>query len=109
MARHGVLPEEQERAQPFEVDLDLEIDASGAVASDDVADAVDYGTVLGVVTQILLTERFRLLESLAARVVEAIMVDDRVHAVAVTIRKLRPPVAVDLASAGVRLERRRLP
>ena len=28
MGTHGVLPEEQQRAQPFEVDLDLEVDLS---------------------------------------------------------------------------------
>jgi hypothetical protein len=33
--------------------------------------------------------------------------DGRVRAVAVTVRKLRPPLALDLDSVGVRLELRR--
>ena len=32
---HGALPEEQERAQPFEVDLDVEADLRPATAGQD--------------------------------------------------------------------------
>ncbi|HEY3811318.1 MAG TPA: dihydroneopterin aldolase, partial [Acidimicrobiales bacterium] len=42
---HGVLPEERERAQPFEVDLDLAVDTRAAGRSDALADTVDYGAV----------------------------------------------------------------
>ena len=43
---HGALPEEQDRAQPFEVDLDVEADlAARPGRSDDLADTVDYGAV----------------------------------------------------------------
>ncbi len=45
LGTHGVLPEEQERPQPFEVDLDLEVDLRRAGRSDDLADTVDYGAV----------------------------------------------------------------
>ena len=34
LGTHGVLPEEQQRAQPFEVDLDLELDLRRAGRSD---------------------------------------------------------------------------
>ena len=43
LGAHGVLPEEQQRAQPFEVDLDLELDLRPAGRSDALADTVDYG------------------------------------------------------------------
>ena len=36
---HGALPEEQVRAQPFEVDLDIEVDLRPAGLSDDLDDA----------------------------------------------------------------------
>lgn len=104
---HGVLPEEQARAQPFELDIDLEVDLAGAVASDDVADTVDYGAVAEMAGRVVATESFRLLESLAARIADTVMLDARVEAVTVAVRKLHPPVAGDLASAGVTLTRRR--
>lgn len=104
---HGVLPEEQARAQPFELDVILETDVSAAVASDDVADTVDYGAVAEMAGRVVASESFRLLESLAARIADTVMTDPHVDAVTVAVRKLRPPVAADLASAGVRVTRRR--
>lgn len=104
---HGALPEEQDRAQPFEVDLDVDADLSVAGASDRLADTVDYGAVAAMVAAVVGDERFRLLERLAERVVEQVAgIDPRIRTVTVTVRKLRPPVPVDLASAGVRITRR---
>lgn len=103
----GALPEEQDRAQPLEVDVDIESDQAAAGASDDLDDTVDYGAVCDLVERVITTERFHLLERLAARIAELILSDDRVDAVTVTVRKLRPPVAQLLDSSGVRITRRR--
>jgi dihydroneopterin aldolase len=102
---HGVLAEEQARAQPFEVDLDLDADLAGAGRSDDLADTVDYGTLAERVASVVTGERHALLERLAERIAETALADGRVRSVTVTVRKLRPPVPVDLASAGVRVVR----
>lgn len=107
---HGVLPEERRRAQPIEVDLDMEVDLSAAAASDRLTDTVDYGAVAEVVARTVSGESFALLEALAARVADAVLAEPsarNVREVTVSVRKLRPPVPLDLASAGVRLERRR--
>ena len=48
----GVLPEERDRAQPLEIDLDLWADLSAAGRSDDLADTVDYGAVCGRVAEV---------------------------------------------------------
>ena len=51
-------------------------------------------------------ERHRLLERLATRIADDVLaLDDRLTSVTVTVRKLRPPVPVDLASAGVTITR----
>jgi dihydroneopterin aldolase len=104
---HGVLPEEQARAQPFEVDIDLEVDLAPAAASDDLDDTVDYGGLAESVHRLITTERHQLLERLAGRIADVAMDDERVTAVSVTVRKLRPPVPVDLAWAGVTIRRTR--
>jgi dihydroneopterin aldolase len=103
----GALPEEQERAQPFEVDLDVETDLSAAGASDDLGDTVDYGALCAGVEAIVTGERFALMERMAARIAEDVLADDRVAAVTVTVRKLRPPVPQQLGTSGVRIHRER--
>jgi dihydroneopterin aldolase len=105
---HGALPEEQERAQPFEVDLDLDVDLTAAATTDDLADTVDYGAVTAMAARVVQDERHRLLERVAGRIADDVLAaDGRISAVTVVVRKLRPPVPVDLASAGVRLTRTR--
>ncbi len=102
---HGALPEEQQRAQPFEVDLDVVADLRPAGASDRLADTVDYGALAHAVERVVTEERFQLLERLAERIAEEVRADERVDSVTVTVRKLRPPVAVDLLSAAVTITR----
>ena len=103
---HGVLPEERARPQPFEIDLDVEVDLRPAGRSDALADTVDYGALAEAVAGLVGSERFDLLERLAERIAEEVAsADGRVRSVTVAVRKLRPPVPVDLASAGVRITR----
>ena len=106
---HGVLVEEQERAQPFEVDLDLAVDLRPAGVSDALADTVDYGAVADAVAATVTGPRsFALLEALAWHVADAVLdVDRRITGVTVALRKLRPPLAVDIDTVGVRMVRHR--
>lgn len=103
----GALPEEQERRQPFEVDLDVEADLSPSGRTDDLADTVDYGALCAQVESVVVDERFALMERLAARIAEVVLGDDRIAAVTVTVRKLRPPVPQHLDTSGVRIRRTR--
>ncbi len=43
---HGLLPEERGRPQPFEIDLDVEVDMAPVAASGVLSDTADYGAVL---------------------------------------------------------------
>jgi len=103
----GVLPEERERAQPIEVDLDVVLDLSAATTSDDLDDTLDYGVLCALVDRAVTTERFALLERLAGRLAEVVLADERVTSVTVAVRKLRPPVPQQLRTAGVRITRSR--
>lgn len=111
---HGVLEEEKARPQPFEVDLDLHLDLRAAGASDRLGDTVDYGAVASAVVATVGGPHADLLEHLAERIARAAADAaagpdgrSRLDAVTVTVRKLRPPVPVDLATAGVRIHRLR--
>ena len=48
----GVLPEERERPQPLELDIDIFSDLAAAGESDEMNDTVDYGAVTETVTEI---------------------------------------------------------
>jgi dihydroneopterin aldolase len=104
----GVLPEERERAQPFEVDLDVEVDTAAAGASDTLTDTVDYGELTVRTARVITDERYQLLERVAQRIAEDVLAaDGRIEAVVVTVRKLRPPIPVDVATSGVTIRRTR--
>lgn len=87
--------------------MDIATDLGRSGSSDELDDTVDYGAVCSLVERVITTERFQLLERLAARIVEVVLSDDRVESVSVSVRKLRPPVAQLLDSSGVRIVRTR--
>lgn len=103
----GALPEERERVQPLEVDLDVVADLSVAGRTDDLADTIDYGALAAAVELVITSERFTLLERLAERISEVVLAVDGVLAATVSVRKLRPPVPQQLTTSGVRITRRR--
>jgi dihydroneopterin aldolase len=103
----GVLPEEQQRAQPLLVDLDLVADLAPAGASDNLADTINYAEVAQRVEELVATGRVALLEHLAERIAGVCLDDPRVVEVNVRVRKLRPPVTQLLDTTGVRITRRR--
>lgn len=106
---HGVLDFEQARAQPFEVDLEIEMDLAGAAATDDLARTADYGAVVRSVVTLVESESFRLLETLAEALATRVLEVSAADAVTVEVRKTRPPVPHQLDSAGVRIHRSRGP
>ena len=102
----GALPEEQERRQPYEFDVDLVAELP-AVTTDRLDDTVDYGAVLDRIESVTEAESFQLFERMAERIAEEMLRFDRVVEATVEVRKLRPPVTQDLGSSGIRLTRRR--
>ena len=103
----GVLTEERERPQPFELDIDLEADLAAAGASDNLHDTVDYGVAVAVAEKVVQTEQHLLLERVAHRIAEDLLTLDGVQGVRVTIRKMRPPLPQDVNTSGVTIARRR--
>lgn len=103
----GALPEERDRAQPLEVDLDVEADLTAAGRSDVLADTINYGVLCDVVGRVVAGGEPYLLEHLAELLAAAVLaIDPRIAGVTVSVRKLRPPVPHALQSSGVRIHRR---
>ena len=101
-----MLAQERTTPQPLELDVDLEVDLGPAGMTDDLAATVDYGAVTAEVERVATTARPQLLEHLASQVAAAVLAgDSRIAAVTVALRKLEPPVAQRLSTAGVRIRR----
>jgi 7,8-dihydroneopterin aldolase/epimerase/oxygenase len=99
----GVLAEERDRAQPLIFDLDLVRPFEAAAINDDIAETTNYADVLSLTVRTATEGRYLLLETLAYRVAyEVLALDPEIASVTVSVRKVRPPVAQDVASTGVR-------
>jgi dihydroneopterin aldolase len=85
--RHGVTPEERDRPQEIEIDVELAVDCTAAGASDDIADAVDYTAVYEICERAATQTSFRLLEALAHACLHGIMADARIERATVRVRK----------------------
>ncbi len=108
-ARHGVLPAEALEAQPFEVDVVLEIALAAAGTSDDLARTVDYGDVFRRVRAIVEQgPHVALIETLAERIASDVLAaHPAATAVTVRVRKPRAPLPGVFAWAGVEIRRER--
>ena len=81
---HGVLPFERTEGQLFTADVTLDLGKRGtAIASvtDEIKDAIDYSEVARAVIAVIEGEPVSLIETLAARVSEAVLGFPRVTAV----------------------------
>ena len=102
---HGVFDFEKTDGQEFSVDVRLSGDFSRAASTDRLEDAVDYGAVADLAASIVSTERYDLIEALAARIADAIAGTIAIPCrVEVTVHKPSAPIAHDFTDVTVRAE-----
>jgi 7,8-dihydroneopterin aldolase/epimerase/oxygenase len=90
--RHGATAVERRASRKFEVDVELDVDASAAERTDKLADTIDYSKVAEIIVGIGTGEPHRMLESLARRMVDNIRGRyPAVKRVRLELRKLNPP------------------
>lgn len=105
---HGVYDDEKRDGQDFVVDLRLDLDTRPAAASDDVADTVHYGDLAVSVAAVVAGDPVDLLETLAQRIADVALADDRVARVEVTVHKPQAPIALQFDDVSVTIARSRL-
>jgi dihydroneopterin aldolase len=102
--RHGVLPAEAVLGQPFVLDLDLRVNIADAAASDDLAHTVNYADVHTLCRDIVEKERYALIETLAHRVLSAVLAaHPRVLSATLVLHKPHAPIAGDHAGVAITL------
>jgi dihydroneopterin aldolase len=90
-AHHGDLPEERRLGGHFTIDLELVTDTRRVARTDTLEDAVNYVTIEALARKILEGRSYRLLETLAERLADAILKQPAVLQVTVRVTK-RPPL-----------------
>lgn len=105
--RHGVLASERERGQVFVADVALTVPDETAASTDALADTVDYASLSERLRDVIAGEPVDLIETLAARLAEVCLADERVATVEVTVHKPEVPLRVDVDEVSVTLSRSR--
>lgn len=100
--KHGANPGERDRAQPFHLEIDLDIDLSRAGCSDDLNDTVNYAEVYDDILAIVEQRSYLLLERLASAILDRVLGDPRIARASVAIAK---PDLLDGATPIVRMTR----
>jgi len=106
--RHGVLDEERDWVQPFEVDVELGLGLRPAGRSDDLSKTIDYRVVFAICRDVIEGPSCRLIEALAERIAAAILSEFDASAISeVVVRVRKPKVALpgDLDAASVEIRR----
>jgi dihydroneopterin aldolase len=106
-AYHGVNPEEQTRGQVFTVDVAVEANLHRAGHTDEITDSVDYRDLYARVREVMVQERYRLLEAVAEAVAHRLLEIERIEAVTVCVRKPHVNLGGSLGYAAVEITRRR--
>lgn len=102
---HGVLEHERREGQVFLADVALMVDTRKAADSDDLQDAVDYGTLVMRVREAIESDPVDLIETLAARIADTCLNDTRVRSVEVTVHKPHAPVDATFADVALTIIR----
>lgn len=105
-ANHGVYQEENEQGQNFYVNAVLYTDTSRAGRSDQLELSTDYGEVCLFIHRFMKKRTYKLLESVAEKLAEAILLQfPLIQKLDLEIRKPHAPIPLPFESVSVRITR----
>jgi len=102
---HGVFEHEKRDGQTFVVDLVLGLDTRGAASTDDLHDTVDYGSLVAHVKAAVESDPVDLIETVAQRISDVCLADDRVEWARVTVHKPGAPIEATFADVTLTITR----
>ncbi len=101
LARIGIHGHEQGMPQPVRINVELEAEASPR--NDNVEEVVDYEKIANIIREIIASGHINLAETLAERIANACLSDQRVSKARVKVEKLHALQGAE--AAGVEIER----
>ena len=104
-ARVGILPGESDSLQPLGGELELCLDLQAVAANDELSEGFDYRHIPELLEGLATAGACGLLETLAARIGDAILVERKVKSVRVRLWKRRPPLGDSVGQVAVELWR----
>lgn len=104
-AYHGVTETEREQGQDFLIDVTAETDFAAAAIDDDLSLSVDYDSIYQKVADLVTGEKVNLIETLASRIADSLLIMGNVTSVTVTVKKPTPPIKGHLKWVGVQITR----
>lgn len=106
-AHHGVYKEENENGQNFYINAVLYTDTRKAGMEDRLELATNYGEVCQFIHQFVRGNLFKLIETLAEKLAEAILIEFRlIDEVQIEIRKPEAPIGLEFESVSVEIARK---
>lgn len=104
---HGVFDFERREGQLFTVDLVLGLDTRPAARSDDLNQTVHYGSLVAAVKEAVETDPVDLIETLAQRIADVCLTDQRVEWAEVTVHKPDAPIEATFQDVALTIFRSR--
>lgn len=105
--RHGVFEHEKRDGQEFVVDITVWLDLAPAAATDELARTVNYGELAELAVAIVGGEPGDLIESVAGRIADEVLLDPRLSAAEVTVHKPSAPIPHTFDDVAVTIRRQR--
>lgn len=104
-AYHGVRPEEAEKGQRFEVDVELGGNFKAAGTSDNIVNALNYEDIYRIVTETVTENRYNLIETLAETISKRLLYMFPSAKVRVVVRKPDVSLPGSLDAAEIEINR----
>jgi dihydroneopterin aldolase len=104
---HGVFDFEREQGQRFVIDVTLGVDTTRASETDDLSETVDYGSLVEQVRHTVERDPVDLIETLAQRIADVCLADDRVKWTEVTLHKPDAPIEATFSDVALTIRRSR--
>lgn len=104
---HGINRWERDNGQPFEVDLEVEMDLAAPGRTDRIEDGLDYTVLHAAAREVVEGPPRRLMESLAEAIAARALAHPPVRAVTVRVRKPRAGLPGIAGTVQVEIHRRR--
>ncbi len=101
----GIHPSEFHKTQPLVIDVHAGVAHALACDSDHIADTIDYGVVRDRLDALMRDHGVTLLEALAERIAQMLLID--FGAVWVRVKVVKPRKFDNVQAVGVQIERRR--
>jgi dihydroneopterin aldolase len=106
-ARHGVSRAERDLPQDFVVHLEVELPVSVLPRADSRARVFDYDRLATLVVEAGTNASYKLLETLAERIIARVLGDTPAVGVTVQVKKFGPPTSVSVDAVAIELTGRK--